>query len=247
MWRSYTRNNTYKGELMKHAIKAVGLTLITALVASPALAQDGAADEVVIELGDQTVTQSEFDGRFNLALSSLAQRQGVPLNAQTRALFDQLKPNYLEQVATEQALLQEAEAMGITVSDEEVDTQVQQIRQNYETEAAYTQFLTETGFEDEAAFSDFIRENLLVQRTVAQLGGDIEVTPEEIQTFYEQNQAQIDAPLAQVRDQLRQQVQRDELNARIAEVREAANVQVFPENLGGAGGGMSGGGSGGSQ
>ena len=113
---------------MKHAIKAVGLTLITALVASPALAQDGAADEVVIELGERTVTQSEFDERFNLALRSLAQRQGVPLNAQTRALFDQLKPNYLEQVATEQALLQEAEAMGITVSDEEVDTQIQQIR-----------------------------------------------------------------------------------------------------------------------
>ena len=107
--------------------------------------------------------------------------------------------------------------------------------------------MTETGFEDEAAFRDFIRENLLVQRTVAQLGQDIEVTPEEIQAFYSENQAQIDAPLAQVRDRIRQQVKREELNAHIAEVREASDVRVFPENLGVVGGGMSGGMSGGGQ
>jgi FKBP-type peptidyl-prolyl cis-trans isomerase (trigger factor) len=236
---------------MTQVIKAVSLTLITALVVSPALAQDQAADEVVVELGARTVTQGEFDERFNLALRSLAQRQGVPLNDQTRALFDQLKPNYLEQVATEQALLQEAESRGISVSDEEVDTQIQQIRQNYETEAAYNQFLTETGFEDEATFSDFIRENLLVQRVVEQLGQDIEVTNEQVQTFYNENQAQINAPLEQARDQIRQQLQREELNARIADVREASDVQVFPENLGivsGMSGSMSGGGmSGGGQ
>jgi len=238
---------------MKHAMRTVGLTLLTALAVSPTLAQDRAADEVVVELGDQTVTQSEFDERFNLALRSLAQRQGVPLNDQTRALFDQLKPNYLEQVATEQALLQEAESRGITVSAQEVDAQIQQIRQNYETEAAYNQFLTETGFEDEASFRDFIRENLLVQRTVEQLGSDIQVTGEQIQTFYDENQAQIGAPLEQVRDQIRQQLIREELNTRIAGVREASDVQVFPENLGlvsgmSGGAGMSGGGmSGGDQ
>lgn len=231
---------------MKQAIKAVGFVLLTALAASPALAQDQAADEVVVELGDQTVTQSEFDERFNLALRSLAQQQGVPLNDQTRALFDQLKPNYLEQVATEQALLQEAVSRGISVSAEEVDSQIQQIRQNYETEAAYNQFLNETGFEDETAFSDFIRENLLVQRTVEQLGADIQVTEEQVQTFYNENQAQIGAPLEQVRDQIRQQLIREELNARIADVREASDVQVFPENLGVAAG-MSGGMSGGSM
>jgi len=190
---------------MNHTVKAIGFALVTALTASPALAQqaaDPAADEVVIELGSETVTQSEFDNRFNLALRSLAARQGVPLNEQTRALFDQLKPNYLEQIATEQALLQEAEAMGITVPDEEVDTQIQQIRQNYETEAAYRQFLTETGFEDEAAFRDFIRENLLVQRTVERLGSDIQMTDEQIQTFYDENRAQIGAPLEQARNSL---------------------------------------------
>jgi FKBP-type peptidyl-prolyl cis-trans isomerase (trigger factor) len=136
--------------------------------------------------------------------------------------------------------------MGITVSDEEVDTQIQQLRQNYETEAAYNQFLTENGFENEAAFSDFIRENLLVQRTVEQLGQGIEVTDEEIQAFYDENQAQINVTLEQARDQIRQQLQREELNARIAKVREASDVRVFPENLGlvssmSGGTGMSGG------
>jgi peptidyl-prolyl cis-trans isomerase C len=158
---------------MNHTARAIGFILVTTFAILPALAQqaaDPAADEVVIELGSETVTQSEFDERFNLALRSLAARQGVPLNEQTHALFDQLKPNYLEQVATERALLQEAEAMSITVPDEEVDAQIQQIRQNYETEEAYGQFLSETGFEDETDFRDFIRENLLVQRTVEQLG-----------------------------------------------------------------------------
>lgn len=87
--------------------------------------------------------------------------------------------------------------------------------------------------------------------SVEQLGSDIQVTDEEIQTFYDENQAQIGAPLEQVRDQIRQQLIREELNTRIAGVREASAVQVFPENLGlvsGTSGGMSGGGmSGGGQ
>lgn len=225
-------------------LKTVGITLLTALAVSPALAQDQTADEVVIQLGDQTVTQNEFDERFNLALRGLAQQQGVPLNYQTRALFDQLRPNYLEQLATEQALLQEAEASGLSVADAEVDAQIQQLRQNYSSDEAYNQFLNEVGFEDEAAFRDFLRENLLVQKVTAQLGQDIAVTDEEVQTFYDQNQAQINAPLEQVRAQIRQQLQSEKLNARIAEVRAGADVQVFPENLGLVSGGTGSGGAG---
>ncbi len=229
---------------MTQQLKNLGLTVLAVLTVSPVLAQ--ATDEVVIELGDQTVTQSEFDERFNLTLRSLAQRQGVPLNEQTRALFDQLRPNYLEQLATEQALLQEADARGLSVSAEEIDAQLDQLRENYDTDEAYTRFLNEVGFDDEATFSDFIRENLLVQKVVTQLGSNTQVTDEEVQTFYDQNQEQIGAPLGEVRDQIRQQLRGDALNARIAEVRAGADVRVFPENLGlvsgmSGGAGMSGG------
>lgn len=195
------------------------------------LAQDASGDTAVIQLGGETVTEAEFDDRFALAARSIAARQGVPYNDQTRALFDSLRPTYLEQLATERVLLQEAETRGVTVSDEEVSAQIEQIRGNYETEDAYTQFLSEVGFEDEADFRTFIRENLRVQRVVEALSQAVQVTDEEIGSFYDENQAQINAPLEQVRDAIRQQLVQERVNQQIADLREASDVQVFPENL----------------
>jgi len=212
-----------------HLKVLAALLLVSAL--SVGFPQEASADDAVIQLGDETVTEAEFNDRFALAARSIAARQGIPYNEQTRALFESLRPRYLEQLATERVLLAEAEARGVTIPDEEVDAQLEQIRGGYETEEAFTKFLNEVGFENEADFRDFIRENLLVQRVVEELSQGVEVTDEEVRSFYDENQAQINAPFERVRDRIQQQLVGERLNEQIAELREASDVQVFPENL----------------
>ena len=207
-------------------------TLLTALllvVVGFVAAQDG--DATVVQLGDQTISEAEFDERFALTARNIASQQGIPFNTETQALFDSLRPQYLEQVATELVLLQEAETRGISVSDEEVETQVSQVRENTGGEEAFSQFLTETGFDSEDAFRQYIRDNLTIQALVDELSQDIEVGDEEVQSFYAENEAEIGQPLEEVRPAVEQAVTQQALNDRIAELRSAAGVEVFPENL----------------
>ena len=225
-----TETITQRTYPVRELMFALVLSLITMLgVAYAQETQIAEENPAVIEVGETSITLEEFNERFGLAARSLANRQGLPYNEETRALFDELRPAYLEQLATEQVLLQEAETRGISVTDEELDARLEEIRANYESDEAFNQFLSETGFEDEAEFREFVREQETIQRTIEQLGQEVEVSDEDIQSYYDENQEQIGQPLDQVRDQVRAQVERERLNERFAELREAAGVNVYPE------------------
>ena len=151
-------------------------------------------DPVVIQIGDETITQSEFDQRFALAARNVAARQGIPYTEETRALFDSLRPAFLEQLTTELVLLQEAQNRGINITDEEVENQLSQLRGRFESETDFLEFLAEAGFEDEAAFRQFVKNNLAVQAVAEILGEDVTVGDEQIQNFYQANQQQFEQP-----------------------------------------------------
>lgn len=149
-------------------------------------------DAVVLQLGDTSVTAAQFEPRFNIALRSLAAQQGTPLDAATLAQFGALRPNFLDQFATQQVLLQEAQARDITVPEAEVEAQITQAKEG--AGANFKQALSAAGYEDEAALRDYIRESLVLQRTVEAVQAEIEVTPEQVRQFYTQNREQFSQP-----------------------------------------------------
>ncbi len=184
----------------------------------PLVGGDLNPDAPIIQLGDETITQEEFEERFSIALRNIAAQQGLPLNEQVLAQLGNLRPQFLDQLATEQVLLQEAEARGIQVSDEEVEQQITQVRQGLAGSApqaetggatggstgggetggasdeAFQQALSEAGFESEAQLRGLIRDNLRIQQVVNALREEVEVGDEAIQTFYGENQAQFETP-----------------------------------------------------
>ena len=175
-------------------------------------------DAPVIQLGDQTINQEEFEERFSIALRNIAAQQGLPLNEQVLAQLGSLRPQFLDQLATEQVLLQQADERGIQVPDEEVEQQIAQVRQGLagqagtggatggasggasggETggadDAAFQQALTEAGFTDVDQLRTLIRDNLRIQQVVDALRQEVEVSDEAIQTYYQENQAQFEQP-----------------------------------------------------
>ena len=101
--------------------------------AAPAAPAAAPADPnaVVLKLGDTTFTAAQFEPRFNIALRTLAAQQGAPLDAATLAQFGTLRPNFLDQFATQQVLLQDAEKRGLSVPETEVDAQLAQATRLY--------------------------------------------------------------------------------------------------------------------
>jgi foldase protein PrsA len=139
---------------------------------------------------------------------------------------------YLNQLATQEALVRDAEARGITVTDEEVEQQIMQVQESLGGEEAFQQTLTELGYEDVEAYRDDVREGLLTQRVVDEIRGEIEVTDEDVSSYYEENQEQFgEVSLDEIRDQLRNQLVGERLDQRFQDLQEEYGVQANPDVL----------------
>jgi len=173
-----------------------GLMLVAAQTPAAPPAQPAAApadpDAVVLQLGDTSFTAAQFEPRFTIALRSLAVQQGTPLDEATLAQFGALRPNFLDQFATQQVLLQEAQARDITAPEAEVEAQIAQAREG--AGANFEQALSAAGYENEAALREYIRESLVLQRTVEALEGEVAVADAEVRQFYNQNREQFSQP-----------------------------------------------------
>jgi peptidyl-prolyl cis-trans isomerase C len=132
--------------------------LLAVLAAPFALAQD-ADDPVVVRLGEQTETLSEFEQRFEIALRSLAAQQGTPLNDQLRAQLASFAPQYLEQRGQEFALLAAADARGIEPDMEAVQARIDQAKNGLPDEASFDQLLQDSGIGSEAMLRTLFEED----------------------------------------------------------------------------------------
>lgn len=147
----------------------------------------GAAEEnpVVIRLGEQEVRLDEFDERFEIAMLGVAAQQGVELNDELRAQLGVYKPQFLDQRATELALLEEAKARELSVSDEDLEAQVEEIRSGATEEQSFEDIYTAAGFESEEDLRAYLSEQLLVEQLVGQLQEEATVSEEDVSSAYE--------------------------------------------------------------
>lgn len=191
-----------------------------------------AGDQTVIQLGpDEVITQAEFEQEFERATRALALQQGLPYNEQTRELFESFRADFLDQLAVRNALLIEAEARGISVSDQEVEEQISQLQTNL-GEEQFQQAVQDLGYDSVDAFRASVHEGLLTQRVIDELRAGIEVTDEQVQTFYEENQDLFAGQeLDQVREQVRAQLVDERLTEQFAGLRQDHGIQTFPERV----------------
>lgn len=217
------------------------LALLLALFMGAAAAQDqdaGQAGEVdpeqpVIEIGqDETITQQQFEDEFNRATRALAAQQGVPYTAETREMFDRFRADFLDQLAIQRALLLEAEERGITVGEDEVEQQLDQARESFGGEEQFEQGIREFGYESTDAFREATREGLLAQRVTDEFRSEIELSDQDVETFFEENRAEFgDQPFEQVRPQVETQLMNERLNERFLDLRQRFGIETFPDRV----------------
>jgi parvulin-like peptidyl-prolyl isomerase len=228
-----------------HIARTLFATLVAALMAASALAQDTTVDvapqlpssvdpqQPVIQLGpDETVTQQQFALEFDRAMRAFALQAGMPYTAETRELFDRFRGEFLDQYATQQALLREAETRGITVTDEEIDQEIERARTAIGADR-FDETLRELGYMTEDAYRGAVREGLVAQRVADEYRAEISPTDEEIQGYYDQNRTTLfqDRPLDEVRPDVENRFVGERLNERFRQLRDEQGIQTFPERV----------------
>lgn len=183
---------------------------------------------VVIQVGEDTMSLTEFDERFLLTARNIAAQQGMGLTDDMLGQLIGLRPNYLDQLATEMVLLNEAEARGLTLSEEEVDAQLQIIIDGFESREEYETLLAEAGFADESQLRRLIQENESIRLVVEDIQNTIELSDDDIQAFYDENQANFQQPEQACTRHILVETEEDALAA-ISELEDGAEFATVAE------------------
>lgn len=108
--------------------------------------------------------------------------------------LDVLRRQILDQLIAEELIYQEALALEITATEEQVNAQIQQIKSQFATDEQWQNALAQSGTTEED-LRDSLERQLMIQQVVGlQLESDQQVTADEIQTFYEENPGFFEQP-----------------------------------------------------
>jgi peptidyl-prolyl cis-trans isomerase C len=167
----------------------VGLALMPSVLAQNE-ADPVVSDPVVMRVNGEEMLLSEFNERFAFYANNLASQQGMQMTPEMAPMFDSLKPQYLEQLATEKVLQQEGTKRGLSVEETVIDEQIAQIKTNFGSDEEYMTALSAAGLSSEDLLRQLIAESELSRRTVEAIRTSIQLKPYQLQLYYDQHKAE---------------------------------------------------------
>ena len=135
-------------------------------------------DEYFIRIGDRVVTVSDFNRAFEIAKAAYPHNE-----MQNPTAVRNVKLRLLNQISEEMVLQERAEELGITISDEEVEKAVSDLKKDYPDDV-FEQMLLEYAVSYQA-WKKRIMIRLLMKKVVAkELEEQIVITPIDISNYY---------------------------------------------------------------
>lgn len=170
-----------------------------AVATPPAATQEDAVVKldpaaVLAKVNGAAITQGDFDRELK-SYESMARREGRAINPEE---FAQLESMTLERLINMELLYQEAKNKGLTVTEEAIDSQIEQAQKRFKTEGEFEQMLASLNV-DMAGLRNQIERMELTQQLIRRVFSDqIAVSDTEVKDFYETNKDRFLTP-AQVR------------------------------------------------
>ena len=175
--------------------------LLLALVAALALAACGGGsgsadvpDGAIAVVGDHTITKAQFDALMQQQKKAAeSKKQDFP--AVGTPQYEALKATVVKGLVEEQEWELEGGAMGIKVSDQEVETQLKQLKQQFfkGDEQKYQAELAKQGLTDQQV-RDELRTRILSNKIYTAVTKNVKVTEPDIAAYYKQNSSQYQQP-----------------------------------------------------
>jgi peptidyl-prolyl cis-trans isomerase C len=143
--------------------------------------------KVLAHVNNEDVTKADFDRLVrNLELGN-----GKPVPPERR---DEIYRKVLDELVTYTLLKQEAQARKVTVTDAEVDEQLQAMRDAAKTEEGFRKALADRKMTLERLKADAKTELSIAKMMKEQVATTVEATDAEVKAFYDQNQERFKRP-----------------------------------------------------
>ena len=171
--------------------KLVFLLLTVAALALPSIAQeDTVVEEIIARVNNSIITRADMRN----AREQLAQELKQNPNAPADALAEREK-DLLRDLIDQQLLIQKGQDVGIT-GDSDLIKRLDEIRKQMGADSM--EDLEKIAQQQGVAFEDFkqnMKNNIITQKVIGQeVGSKIQITPQEVQAYYDQHKAEMEQP-----------------------------------------------------
>jgi len=174
------------------------MLLLAALAAVLAACGGGGGGDVpndaVAQVGDRTITQAQFDALLQQAKRSyVSQKRAFPKAGTPE--YQTLKNQAVQYLVQRVEFAQEADKLGVKVTDKDVDKRLGEIKKQYfgGSESRYKKQLKQQGLTEDQVRDD-IRANLVSEKLFAKVTEKVKVGDADIKKYYEAHQDQYGVP-----------------------------------------------------
>ena len=147
---------------------------------------------VYATVGDEKITKADMDEEMKATIDQLKQKYGdnYENDEKIKDQLKQMKVQYLNAMVNEKLMLKNAESVGVTPTDDELneyaDKQIEQLKQAYPDDAQLQQVLEANGFTEDS-YKDYAKKQYKLQKVQEAITADVEVTDDDAKAYYDEN------------------------------------------------------------
>ncbi|MEN1968459.1 SurA N-terminal domain-containing protein [Lentibacillus sp. N15] len=181
-----------------------------------------AKDDVVAKVNDKQIKGTQYNDAY-AQTKVLMNQYGEDVSDK-----DQLKEQTMNVLIQQELVKQDAEKKGINVSDDAVDKEFKKMKSDNEEQfqSVLDQYkLSEEGYKNQLAFE------MIIDKYMDQELPDVDVSDDDVKSYYDQLKKQNDdipkfkEVKSQIKDQLAQQKQSDQLQDKIDKLEKDADIK----------------------
>jgi foldase protein PrsA len=148
----------------------------------------------VAQVGDTAITQEQFDKLMERAKKSY-KTNGQTFPKPGTADYERIKSQAVSFLVQKAEFAQEAEKMGVTISQKQIDERLAQIKKQYfnNSEKAYQKQLKDQGLTQQEVESD-IKDQLISQELYNKVTSGVKISDADIKKYYNEHVTQYQQP-----------------------------------------------------
>ena len=170
----------YLIEKLTHSLR-VGIVILVGILVGCSGPDAQNEEDYLVRVGEHVVTVVDFQKAFEIA------KTAYPHNLmQKPTAYREAQMRLLNRMTEELILLQRAKDIGLEVSDEEIDQNISEIKDDY-PEGEFEQTLLEYAVSYHT-WRENIKNRLIMEKLIdRELKAPITITPEDIANYYDEN------------------------------------------------------------
>lgn len=187
-------------------------------------------DDAMVVINGEEILKEEFTKEFERTKVMVSAQYGIDLeDEENEALIPQLQQQTMQNLVSQTVLLQEAENQDLNPSEEEIESNLEELKEQLGGEEGYQEALEEDNLTEEDLKDMLSQEAKISQVIENNVDFDsIEVTEEDIENYYEQYTAQMEE---QQQEAPPLEAIKEDLKAQIKQQKTQEIEQVYVQNL----------------